>query len=462
MPDTDFMLAEPSGRTFARSDATISKLNPRRIAARPPAGRLSIVYPRALAAAFDVHGGPFVVGRRGDGAIRHPTVSRAHAAIAWHADAGGYVVRDLDSRNGSTLDGAPLRSEPRPLGDGSVLRLGDVVAVWECNAALGERDCLEVSDAIPGRAATMQALRLAIARAAADHAPVLILGETGSGKERVARELHRLSGRSGPLVAINCAALQPSLVESELFGHVRGAFTGAHEAQRGFFRDADGGTLFLDEIGELPTPLQAKLLRVIQEQEVQPVGGADPVAIDVRVVAATHREPADAIAAGVLREDLYARLSLWELHVPAVRARRVDLHDWLVRLHAAWPHSGAPHRRLPPLSADTMETLLLQRWPLNLRSLERLVRELAARPADHVVEPRDLPDWLAASSAAASDLATGTPSPEPRRPPLPSRDEFVTAFEQLGGSVRALARHFGRERRQIYRWIEAHGVRASQ
>jgi DNA-binding NtrC family response regulator len=459
MPDADFMLAETSERrTFARSDATISKLNPRRICTRPPAGRLSIVFPRALAAAFDVHGGPFVVGRRGDGQVRHPTVSRAHAAIAWCAEAGTHVVRDLDSRNGSALDGALLGSAPRSLHDGSVLRLGDVVAVWECNAALGERDRPEVGDAIPGRAAAMQALRSAIGRAAADHAPVLILGETGSGKERVARELHRLSGRSGALVAINCAALQPSLVESELFGHSRGAFTGALEAQRGFFREADRGSLFLDEIGELPTALQAKLLRVIQEQEVQPVGGADPVAIDVRVLAATHRKPAEAIAAGVLREDLYARLSLWELHVPPLRARRVDLHDWLVRLHAAWQHTGAPHRALPPLSADTMERLLLQRWSLNLRGVERLVRELAARPADHVVEPRDLPDWL----DAPRDEAVGMPSPELLRPPLPSRDEFVTAFEQLGGSVRALARHFGRERRQIYRWIEAHGVRAAQ
>jgi DNA-binding NtrC family response regulator len=498
MRDADFTLAEPSERRMlARSDATISKLNPRRISMRPPAGRLSIVFPRALAISFDVDGGPFVLGRRGDGQVRHPTVSRAHAAIAWsagHADgSGAYVVRDLDSRNGSALDGAPLRSQPRPLCDGSVLRLGDVVAVWECSTSLGARDCADVSEAIPGRAAAMQALRSAIARAAGDRAPVLILGETGSGKERVARELHRRSGRSGPLVAINCAALQPSLVESELFGHVRGAFTGAHEAQRGLFREADGGSLFLDEIGELPTALQAKLLRVIQEHEVQPVGGADPVSIDVRVLAATHREPTDAIAAGILREDLYARLSLWELHVPPLRARRVDLPDWLVRLHAAWQHGGGSHRALPPLSVDAMEALLLQHWSLNLRAVERLVRELAARSTDHVIEPRDLPGWLdaaagapapsAAPAAPAVPCAPGahaapgaptahaarvahaahaaTPPLEPRRPPLPSRDEFVTAFEQLGGSVRALARHFGRERRQIYRWIEAHGVRAS-
>jgi DNA-binding NtrC family response regulator len=391
--------------------------------------------------------------------------------------------------------------------------MGDVVAVWEAPAAPTDADCLAVSGEIPGRAASIQALRAAIRRAAADHAPVLIVGETGAGKERVARELHRLSGRTGPLISINCAALAPSLVESQLFGHSRGAFTGALEAQRGLFREAHGGSLLLDEIGELPPALQAKLLRVIQEREVHPLGGADPIAIDVRVIAATHRRPAEAIAAGILREDLYARLSLWELHVPALRDRRVDLYDWLVRMHAVWQRSGAPPHAFPQLSVDAVEALLLQRWPLNLRALERLVRELTTRCQGRLVEPCDLPAWLdatppdpsaqpsrpwadgsapwlhalpseplpAASIARARRRLPAEPSlapspgepPDPGiahaptmrpsmghpRPPLPSRDEFVAAFAELGGSVRALARHFGRERRQIYRWIEAHGAR---
>jgi DNA-binding NtrC family response regulator len=351
--------------------------------------------------------------------------------------------------------------------------------VWECSAALDEREpppACDASAAVPGRSARVVALRAQIARAAVDPAPALIVGETGSGKERVARELHRLSGRSGPLIALNCAALQPSLIESELFGHGRGAFTGATEAARGYFREADGGTLFLDEIGELPTAMQAKLLRAIQERCVQPVGGGDPIAIDVRVIAATHRKPAEAIAAGRLREDLYARLSLWELAVPPLRARRVDLHDWMLRMHAARPAAVAS-RALPPLSVDAMETLLLQRWPLNLRAIERLVRELADQPpdrvADRLIEPGDLPGWLDASTSANADAATAATLdttldamhdghvdlPIERRPPLPSRDEFMAAFDQLGGSVRALARHFRRDRRQIYRWIDAHGAR---
>jgi transcriptional regulator of acetoin/glycerol metabolism len=179
------------------------------------------------------------------------------------------------------------------------------------------------------------------------------------------------------------------------------------------------------------------------------------------VVAATHRKPAEAIAAGILREDLYARLSLWELHVPALRERRVDLHDWLVRIHDAW----RPGAALPPLSTDAMETLLLQPWPLNLRSVERLVRDLAARPAGRMIELYDLPGWLAVGPETSSEAPGESPATvattESKRP-LPSPDEFALAFEQLGGNVCALARHFGRERRQIYRWIEAHGVRGSR
>src|SRR5262249_28371908 len=158
---------------------------------------------------------------------------------------------DMGSRNGSALDGVALGSEPQLVRDGSVLRIGDVVAVWEAQVVAGELDCPEGGDAVPGRAASVVALRGGRGRAAGDPGPALIVGETGVGKERVARELHRLSGRTGALVSVNCAALSPSLIESELFGHIRGAFTGAHEAQRGLFREAHGGSLFLDEIGEL-------------------------------------------------------------------------------------------------------------------------------------------------------------------------------------------------------------------
>src|SRR6185295_11015283 len=172
--------------------------------------------------------------------------------------------------------------------------------------------------------------------AATDPAPVLLHGESGTGKERIAGELHRLSGRKGRLIAVNCAALSRELVESQLFGHQKGAFTGATELHPGYFRAAQGGTLFLDEIGELSLEVQPKLLRAIQQGEVQAVGSTQPAHVDVRVVAATNRELQQAVNAGQFRADLYARLSLWELRVPPLRERRADLFPWIDRLHGRW------------------------------------------------------------------------------------------------------------------------------
>jgi transcriptional regulator with GAF, ATPase, and Fis domain len=316
-------------------------------------------------------------------------------------------------------------------------------------------------------------LRVLLARAAPDPAPVLVIGETGTGKERVARELHRLSARAGKLVALNSAALSPQLVEAQLFGHVKGAFTGATEAQPGLFRAAHQGTLFLDEIGDLPLDLQPKLLRVLQEGEVLPVGATRTVRVDVRVVAATHRDLTGAMAAGRFREDLYARLATWELRVPPLRERRVDLLDWIDRLRSAWrgKREGGSEASTGPgtdrdrlrFDADAAETLLRFAWPMNLRALERLVHELAvgARPSAAIARA-DLPPWLTGAGAPAAAPASvpaersGPSEATPDRRAVPSREEFTRAFEELAGSVHGLARYFGRDRRQIYRWIEAH------
>jgi transcriptional regulator with GAF, ATPase, and Fis domain len=293
-----------------------------------------------------------------------------------------------------------------------------------------------------------------VARAAPDPAAVLVIGETGTGKERIARELHRLSGRAGKLVPVNCAALTPQIVDSQLFGHVKGAFTGAGEAQPGLFRAAHGGTLFLDEIGDLPLELQPKLLRALQEGEILPVGSTQPVRVDVRVVAATHRDLLRAIGAGTFREDLYARLSIWELSVPALRERRADLLPWIERLHGAWARERGTDAALS-FDADAAEAVLRFAWPLNLRGLERLVHELAAAgPRRGAVTRAGLPAWL-----SAGDVAPAAAEPQPRpKEAAPTREEFVRAFEELGGSVHGLAKRFDRDRRQIYRWVDSYGL----
>jgi len=437
------------------SDSTASGLRiSRREPSLPPA-RLSVVFPPGLAAAIDLDGSATIIGRSDEGTqlrIDHPTLSRRHAAVLYRADLRAYVCRDLASRNGSQVDGLGIAEDPRALVDGSVLRLGDVLLVFETGPALHACDGAAVlRTAVPGSSAAMVRLRSALERTAVDRAPVLVIGETGTGKESISRELHRLSGRRGPMLAVNCAALAANLVESELFGYVKGAFTGAEEARPGLLRASDGGSLLLDEVGDLPVELQPKLLRALQEGEVQPVGGVRGVRVDVRVIAATHRDLSADVDAGRFRPDLYARLSMWEVRVPALRERRVDLLDWLDRIAAAWraEHPDAPHIEL---TADAAEALLLSRWVLNLRGLERLVRELSAhpRPGD-AVTVADLPSWVLPVAAAAP--------PPSSVAPVPARDEFIAAYDELKGSVRGLARRFRRDRRQIYRWVDAYGLK---
>ena len=201
---------------------------------------------------------------------------------------------------------------------------------------------------------------------------VLIRGESGTGKELVAHAVHAESHRrGGPLVAINCAALSPALLESELFGHVRGAFTGAVRDRKGVFAQADGGTLFLDEVAELPHELQAKLLRVLQERTFTPVGGSRSVAVDVRLVAATHRSLRAEVAAGRFREDLMFRLRVIPIFLPPLRDRRGDV-DLLLRLFIR-RHNEAGRRRIQSVSPEAMRALLDHPWPGNVRELQNVV-----------------------------------------------------------------------------------------
>ena len=443
--------------------ATVTRPPTRGELAEPTRCALHLVFPRPLRRRFALDARELVLGRD-PGApgctIDDATVSRRHATVTWDPARATHVFADRGSRNGSVVDGIAVTGEARPLVNGSLLRLGDTLLVYEQDSA--EDDGAADSVALPGRAAGMIRLRAQLTRAAADMAgaghaaPVLIIGETGTGKERVAQEVHRASGRPGRLVALNCAALSPQLIESQLFGHVKGAFTGATETQPGLFRAAQGGTLFLDEIGELAAELQPKLLRALQEREILPLGATQPVRVDARVVAATHRDLAEASGAGGgFRADLYARLSLWELRLPPLRDRRVDLLDWLERLQRAWAEPRGAARELFALDADAAEALLRFPWPLNLRGLERLVHELSSTPPTAVVRRAQLPAWLVrpAAAKAPAEAAAGS------RPGIPSEAEFRSAFDELGGSVHALARRFGRDRRQIYRWMESHGLR---
>ena len=254
------------------------------------------------------------------------------------------------------------------------LALRNIAVVRKANGANGTNDSNGTSVEVPnmiGESPAMQKLASTIKLVAAQRTTVLILGESGTGKELVARSIHALGPRrSKRFVAINCAAIPATLLESELFGHVKGAFTDAVRDKPGLFEDADGGTLFLDEVGELPLPLQAKLLRALQESEIRRVGDTSSIKIDVRLIAATLRDLTDDVAEGRFREDLFYRLNVLPVVVPALRERPEDIPQ-LARFFAA--RHGERHHRSLELTDDLIDALARQPWPGNVRELENVI-----------------------------------------------------------------------------------------
>jgi len=426
--------------------------------------RLVIVHPPALTQVIELGDKPLTLGRQSGPdalALADGLLSRQHLQIRW--DVTRHVVADLDSKNGTRLDGIALEIQrAHALSDEAVLVFGDVVAVYERGPEPGGAP--EVSrDAIPGDAQAVRLLRARVQQAAKDPAPALIIGETGVGKEFCAREIHRLSGRRGPFVGVNVAELTHELIESQLFGHEKGAFTGADRAQPGLFRAADGGTLFLDEIGELPLELQPKLLRALQEGEVRPVGQTKSIKVDVRVVAATHRMIGLQVERDQFRRDLYARLAFWELDVPPLRRRKVDLLAWTERLRQAFATKRGQAGRPFVLDALAVEALLLHPWLENLRGLDRVVHRLATEQAGKTITADVLHTVL--PQRETSTTAVVPPPPILRgaekvdKLPAPTTADELAKVIAETGSVRATAKHYGRDRRQVYRWMEQLGLR---
>ena len=284
-----------------------------------------------------------------------------------------------------------------------------------------------------GTSAAAHRVRLSIARVARFDSTVLILGESGTGKEGVARAVHALSERrAGPFVPVNCGAIPAELLESELFGHEKGAFTGAHTTRKGRFELAEGGTLFLDEIAEMSPVMQVKLLRVLQERCFERVGSGELRSADVRIIAATHRHLPEAIAAGRFREDLYFRLNVFPIQLPALRDRLQDLGELITELSGQLELRGYP---APVFAPCAMDALAAHRWPGNIRELENLIERLAVSEGSGVVRARDLPQPYAlptlsfpepvvtdaghgpawsdeAASAASGSLAAGAACPD--------------------------------------------------
>jgi DNA-binding NtrC family response regulator len=303
-----------------------------------------------------------------------------------------------------------------------------------------------------------------LARVAPSQATVLVLGETGTGKELVARTLHRFSERADRrFVAVNCSALAEGLLESELFGHVRGAFTGAGSSRPGLFREADRGTLFLDEIGDVSPGLQARLLRAVQEHEIVPVGSETPISVDVRVIGATHRDLPELVRQGRFREDLYYRLNVVTLTLPPLRARRQDvplLIDHFLR------ELLARHGRGPvAVDPEAQRRLLAYDWPGNIRELQNVLERAMLLAEQDVIGPEHLPAEVRAplgaptATAAASAVANGGQSAAPEPSPLRSleevdRDHVLRVLTAMRGNRDDTSRVLGISRRTLSRMIQ--------
>jgi DNA-binding NtrC family response regulator len=395
----------------------------------------------------------FLIGRGEavfDAPFDDPTMAPRHAEVRLRG--AGAVVHDLGSAGGTRLNGTAMR-ESHALAEGDVLRFGNTLLVYsnlERAPAAAERPTAAAG--LTGATPSIEAVRRSIDAVARHPRTVLVTGETGTGKEIAARSLHRRSGRGGPFVAVNCGAFAEGLLASELFGHVRGAFTGAVTEQQGLFRAARGGTLLLDEVGEIPLALQPTLLRVLETWEVRPVGSSRDVAVDVRVVAASNRELVTLIGRGLFRADLYARLAQWIIRLPPLRDRREDIPALTRALLA---QLGAAER---PLTPDLEEALLVHPWPLNVRGLSNVLSvALIATPQGRPLELG--PEVRGALEDSRIERYVAPPDAPPVELDRVRLEELLRRF---GGRVAEAARHVGISRPKLYRLLWSAGLDPAQ
>ncbi len=415
-----------------------------------------------------------IIGRDATNAICVPeqAVSRQHARIAYIG--GQWIISDLGSRNGTMVDGAFITSE-HALRHLTEIRVGDAMFKFVESGAerfsayridgrvFAEKKAKLVNELVGG--CQMDHIAADIERIAPTELSCLVLGETGTGKEVAARAIHRLSGRRGSFQAVNCAAIPHNLLESELFGYRRGAFSGADRDKPGLVKLADGGTLFLDEIGDMPLEAQAKLLRVLQAREVFPLGGTTPEKVDIRVVCATHRDLYAYVRDGKFRGDLFARLNEHAVRLPPLRERKEDVYR-LVKSFAA--SFGSPDLAF---TFSALVALFHYNWPFNVRELESCIKRAIALAGAGSVDAGQLPDGIAeymkgygerrrvgASMSIVPPETSQPPHPAMRRGGAPTEVEMREMLKRHQGNVAAVGRELGKERMQIHRWLKKYNI----
>jgi len=400
-----------------------------------------------------------VIGREAgvDFQLRDPAVSRRHALI--ERTPKGHLLRDLGSSNGSFVNGRRVvEQELRPndrirLGD-TLFRFTDRGAETHGEETPEERAALVLASGDSGLigGVRMELLGVRIDKIAPTALTVAIEGESNTGKELVARAIHEKSGRRGEFIAINCAALAPNLIEAELFGVKRGAYTGADRDREGLIRAANGGTLFLDEIGDMPLEAQAKLLRVLQEREVLPLGGTRAEKVDVRIVSATHRDLERLVEEERFRGDLLARLKEASLRVPPLRERIEDLLPLITYFLA---REGVAKRATIPF----LLALAHYPFPYNVRELESAIKVAVALSDGDTLELSHLPfkiqqtleDFGQPAARRGRSAASG-PSPSP------DKQTLIDLLIEHEGNISSLARAFGKQRMQIHRWLKKYNL----
>ncbi len=401
--------------------------------------------------------GVVTVGRDDEAAlvVESPALSRLHFVI--EVAPGAVQLRDLGSRNGTRKNGELVSDSATPLDPGDEIAAGDVRFTLLRRATLPSSAVTVAlrSHAGPAQAAlpaatvppefrypSLAKVHEVARRVAPRSISLLILGETGTGKEVLAREVHRLSLRAGPLVAVNTASLPETLIESELFGHERGAFSGALTAKAGLIETADGGTLFLDEIGELPLPLQAKLLRVLEERTVRRVGATQERRVDLRVIAATHRDLEALVADKRFRADLLFRLNGVTLVLPPLRDRKDDIAPLSQHLLAGLVTAGA---QPPALTPDALRVLRAYDWPGNVRELRHVLERALAFCDGPQIEVEHLPDAIQREPKETSQSEGGVRATVKDF----ERERILEALQKTGGNRTKAAELLGLPRRTL-------------
>ncbi len=413
-----------------------------------------------------------IVGRDAGNSICIPdqAVSRNHVRIAASAD-GAWVLHDLSSRNGTIVNGRYVSEHV--LQELDEVRVGDAIfkfvdegasayVPYRIDGSRGKSVAAVthsgLGDLVGG--CQMDAIARDIVAIAKTELTCMILGETGTGKEVVARAIHRLSERKGSLQAINCAAIPQNLLESELFGYRRGAFSGADRDKPGLIKLADGGTLFLDEIGDMPLDAQAKLLRVLQSKEVFPLGATTAEHVDVRVACATHQILRERVRDGKFRGDLFARLNEHAVSLPPLRNRKEDIY-LLAKTFAA--RYGRPD---VGLTFSFMLALVHYDWPYNVRELESCIKRGLALTGGAPLDAKHLPEDVAEHMLEYGDkrrperksLEIPVAAAAPAKRGAPTESELRALLERHEGNIAAVGRELGKERMQVHRWLKKYGI----